>query len=119
MIIFPTLNHYTYGYRYTPAVAPNFSSDLDLVREKLSEHTFLLLEENTLNSAFYEVYEDRTHAISILRKDETKDANLNHAELATLGKQEFILPENYVLSKIITSSKSDNSDRIYIYTYRK
>lgn len=118
MIIFPSLNHYVYGYRYTSAVATNFSSDLDLIRKSLPENSHLLIKEDTLDAAFYSVYEDRTHAISLFPLEKAKDANFDHTEIATLGHQEFILPENYSLSRIITSSKSDNSDRIYIYSYR-
>ena len=118
LIIIPTLNHYVYGYRYTPAVATEFTNDLKLIRDNLSENAFLLIKENTLDSAFYGVYEDRTHALSLVPLDKSKDTDFARSEIATLGKQDFILPENYSLSKIIASSKSDNSDRIYIYTYR-
>ena len=118
LIILPALNHYVYGYRYTAAVATEFTNDLKLVRDSLAENSVLLIKENSLDSAFYEVYADRTHAISLLPLDEAKDANLSRHEIATLGRQEFILPENYSLKKIVTSSKSSNSDRIYIYSYR-
>ena len=38
----PSLNHYAYGYRYTPAVANEFSNDLELVSENVEENNILV-----------------------------------------------------------------------------
>ena len=116
LMIIPSLNHYAYGYRYTPAVANEFSTDLEMVAENLSDETYLLLEENSLDYKFFEVYEDRTHDI-ILVSNTDFIKNSAKYPIATFGKASAPLPENYKLSKILTSPKSDNSDRIYIYKY--
>ena len=116
LMIIPSLNHYAYGYRYTPAVANEFSTDLEMVAENLSDETYLLLEENSLDYKFFEVYEDRTHDI-ILVSNTDFIKNSAKYPIATFGKASASLPENYKLSKILTSPKSDNSDRIYIYKY--
>ncbi len=116
LMIIPSLNHYVYGYKYTPAVANQFSTDLELVQTNLAEETVLLAPENSLNYAFYEVYEDRHHALTLLTPDEYT-AHPVYADIATLGKLDTLtLPDGYRLKTIITSPKSDNSDRIYIYT---
>ena len=116
MMIVPSLNHYVFGYRYTPAVAENFSTDLELV-SNLEEGTYLFVEKNTVKKAFFEVYEDRTHSVEILGDlGILKDARKNN--IAVLGGAEVEIPEGYKLSQIVTSPKSDNSDRIYIYKYR-
>lgn len=116
LMIVPSLNHYVYGYRYTPAVAGQFTNDLRLVRENLDEEALLMVKEGTLEAAFYEVYEDRTHNVNLLHGvEELKKFNARPV-FATLGKASEV-PENYQIYQIITSSKADNSDRIYIYKY--
>ena len=116
LMIFPSLNHYVYGYRYTPAVAANFSTDLELVRQHLDEETYLLIPEDTLAHRFFAVYEDRTHAINILTDLSLFEKTNIKPTLATLGRAAS-LPDGYKITRIITSPKSDNSDRIYIYRY--
>lgn len=117
LMIIPSLNHYIYGYKYTPAVANQFSADLTLVSNKLELGTNLLVSENTLDYAFYRVYEDRHHTIKLYSSPEQITNILPGDKIATLGKNEnFAMSEGYALTRIITSPNSDNSDRIYIYT---
>ena len=111
IIIVSDLSHYIFGYRYTAAVANNFNDDINLVITELDEDISLFIPEDTLEYDFYQVYEDRTHDIQIITEIPTNPIG----PIATLGKlpedQEVMLP----LSRIITSPKSDNSARIYIY----
>ena len=116
LMTLPALNHYAYGYRYTPAVANEFLTDLELVRENIPDGAYFYFPEDNLDSNFYKVYEDRTHNLSVVSElDFIK--NSEKKEIATLGKTAISLPDKYTLSRIITSQKSDNSDRIYIYKY--
>ena len=112
LIIVPNLTYFIYGYRYTPAVANNFSNDLDLVSENLAEDTTLVVKEDTLDYKFYEIYADRTHKLNLAT---SIDNDISRTKIATLGKLEYSGKKNFKLERIITSSKSDNSDRIYIY----
>ncbi len=114
----PALNHYAFGYRYTPAVANEFENDLSLIEENLTSETFLLLKEKTLDDYFYRVYEDREHKITVINDLDTLKNQVGK-NVATLGKPETPLPSDYSLIRIITSPKSNNSDRIYIYKYAK
>ncbi|MBQ8996993.1 glycosyltransferase family 39 protein [Candidatus Saccharibacteria bacterium] len=116
LMIIPSLNHYVYGYRYTPIVASEFSSDLSLVSSSLDDETYLYIADDPLTYRFFEVYEDRTHAINLLSDLSLFEKTSAKPTLATLGKAAS-LPEHYHLTQIITSPKSDNSDRIYIYRY--
>lgn len=116
LMIFPSLNHYVYGYRYTPSVANEFSNDLELVQTHLDDETFLLVTENTLTQKFFAVYEDRSHAINLLTDLSMFEKTSAKPAIASLGKA-ATLPEGYHITDIITSPKSDNSDRIYIYRY--
>ncbi len=120
LMIVPSLLHYVYGYRYTPAVANQFSNDLMLIRSNLAENTILITGEDPLNRSFYEIYEDRYHTIKVEEGTESLLATSISDDIATLGKiQGLVLPDGYELSRIITSTKSDNSDRIYIYRLNK
>lgn len=112
VMIISGLTHYIFGYRYTPPVANQFDNDLELV-SNLDENTSLYLEYESLNFYFYTAYEDRTHDISIT----TSPIIQNNETLAALGKLEKY-PEGFQgeVTQIITSPKSNNSDRIYLYT---
>ena len=112
IIIFSGVSAYIFGYRYTPAIATNFDDDLDLVFAYLDKDTTLILPEDSSQHGFYEVYEDRTHAIDIA----TSTATVSTEKIAVLGGTEMDISDKYSLSRIITSSKSDNSGRIYIYS---
>lgn len=110
VIIFSDMTHFIFGYRYTPSVANHFNNDLAIISEKLPEKTEILIKENSVEDKFYKVYEDRTHKITVVNSIPEK---IENGKFATIGKWDEDLP--FTVSKIITSSKSDNSDRIYIY----
>jgi len=111
IMIISGLSHYIFGYRYTPVIANEFNNDLDLVIENLDEDTTLLMKEDSTAYGFYECYEDRTHAISV----GSKLSDVETPKLATF--ENAYHPDNgWTLSRIITSSKTDNSGRIFVYT---
>lgn len=112
IMIISSISHFTFGYRYNPSVAHEFNDDLSLIYQKLPEDTTLLIPAGTLNYDFYKILEQHTNysVISTI----TKDDSISH--LATLGRWSLDKKSPYKLSRIITSSKSTESDRIYIYT---
>jgi len=119
VMIIPSLSHFVYGYKYTPAVANEFSSDLSLIRTHLKENSILIAPDNTLNHAFYAVYEDRHHTIQLHGSTEKFLKSSVRDDIVTLGKvTDLELPSGYGLERIITSPNRDNSDRIYIYSYK-
>ena len=105
IIIVPSLLQYIYGYRYTPNVANQFSSSLEIVRKNLSDD-YLVVGENY---NFYKILENSTN-LKVVDKIDGLDS------FASLGKLD-VPNDNYDISKIITSPMSDNSDIIYIYTF--
>lgn len=106
VIIVPGLLQYIYGYRYNPNIANEFSYDLEVIQENLTDETLLVTERYD----FYKILRDSTNIKVIDSLDSTVE------KLAFLGKPES-LPENYQLSRVITSPMSENSDIIYIYIY--
>ena len=104
-MIIPGLLQYIYGYRYNPNIANEFSDDLNIIQENLSDE-YLLVNDN------YDFYKMLGIKSSIKVLDQ-----VDHLEkVAVLGKWDD-RPEGYELSQIITSPMRDNSDIIYIYTY--
>ena len=104
-MIISGLLQYIYGYRYNPNIANEFSDKLAVIQENLSDE-YLLVNDRY---EFYKILESRSD-IKII--DTAEDVN----KIAVLGKWEE-KPEDYELSRIITSPKRDNSDIIYVYTY--
>ena len=100
--------HYIFGYRYNPAVANEFQNDLSLVYENVEPDTTLLVPGGTLDYDFYHILEE-TAGYQVKTAPEGSEK-----AIATLGKWPEKL-DDYDLYRIITSPKSTNSDRIYIY----
>lgn len=109
VMIVSGLWHFIFGYQYNPLVANKFTTDLSLIQENIDEDTTLYIPVNSAEYNFYSILNE---------KGEVKVVNdlgqASTTKVATLGKG--TTPKGKVLSRIITSPKSDNSDRIYIYT---
>ena len=121
IMITSDISHFVFGYRYNPAVANQFSNDLTLIREHVEDGATLVVpDEDVFN--FYNILTDGT----LTNHKDIKVMNSLPEEpvekLATLGLIEENLKEgetsalsSYTLNRIITNSKSQNSDRIYLY----
>ena len=104
LMIVPSALQYIYGYRYNPNIANEFSYDLEVILENLTDETLIVREKQD----FYKILEEST---DIKVVDEQTGA-----KLAYLGKPETV-PKNYKLGQIITSPMRENSDIIYVYNY--
>jgi len=103
------ISHFVFGYRYNPAVADNFVNDLTLIQENLDNSTTLLIPAGTIEYDFYSILEQR-QGFNI---ESSLSAVPAESKVASLGK--WAEAENLPIYRIITSSKSSNSDRIYLY----
>lgn len=113
IMIYGGITHFIYGYRYIPMVANEFNNDLQLIYANLPENGVLLVPETSVEANFYRILEDST-SYKILTK--TTDLAASQVNYATLGHWEDAPGE---VKRIITSPKSDNSDRIYMYTVKQ
>ena len=112
IIIISSFSHYAFGYRYNPVVANEFTDDLALIYENIEPGTYILIPGGTLEYDFYHILEDKgKYIVSSNTPASSEDSEIK--KVATLGKWPAKLP--YDLKRIITSSKSTNSDRIYLY----
>lgn len=109
IMITSDIAHFVFGYRYNPAVADNFTNDLSLISEHLTEDTTLLIPAGTLEYDFYSILEKHHGPKVASSLNNTPDGT----DLASLGK--WTENPNLSVRRIITSSKSSNSDRIYLY----
>ena len=109
IMIFSDVSHFVFGYRYNPAVAAQFNNDLALITNNLEDGTTLLVPRNTTEYDFYKILEGKT---SITVSDTTPASG----QIASLRKWEK--SSDLKISRIITSPKSEDSDRIYLYTVK-
>ncbi len=112
IMIITSLLHYVFGYSYNPIVANQYQDDLTLIYKEVQRDTTILIPAGTINYDFYKILEEKGDYKVTSNTPSTQDkADIKH--IATLGLWPAALP--YDLSRIITSSKSTNSDRIYLY----
>ena len=103
LMIIPSLLQYIYGYRYNPNIANEFSYNLEVIRDNLTDENLVVNEHYD----FYKILEDSTE-LSVTDK-------IEGSKVAFLGKPEEV-SKKYQLSRIITSPMRENSDIIYVYT---
>lgn len=108
IMITSDLSHFIFGYRYNPPVANQFTADLSLIKRHLPAGTTLLIPAGTLEYDFYKILEQQGQLVVT-----SNTPTIATTSLASLGKWPTHL--DYQLYRIITSSKSSNSDRIYLY----
>lgn len=108
MIVASGFIYTIYGYRYVPNVAKQFNDDISLINTHLPTGTVLLVPADTTEYHFYKILENTGHiTVSDTLPDRTESC------IATLGRWQSDI--NLPLTRLITSSKSQNSDRLYIY----
>lgn len=110
VIIFSDLSHYIEGYRYNSSVTNYFSNDLSIINKTIEENATLLISQDNPKLGFYQILQDTKNIIVI--NDVPANFNEPLYSLEKLEKE----PQNLVLSRIITSPKTENSDIIYLYT---
>lgn len=104
------ITHFIFGYRYVPIVADEFNNDLTLVRTNIEPHETIYILNNDISYNFFKILQDNDHLCIV--ENQLPAEGEYPAKYATLGAQ--YIPGD--LNRIITSPKSDNSDRIYLYT---
>ncbi len=108
MIIASGLSHFIMGYHYAPRVADNFNNDIALISTHIKTETPIIFgADNNENFDFYQLLE-KYNGYQI--RQEISD---EFTEIATTSSEK---PEQFKLKEIITSPKSRNSDRLYIYS---
>lgn len=110
IMIIGGISHFLFGYRYVPMVADKFNNDITLVQDHLSPGDTLYIIDNPIAYNFFQILDQNSdyHISDTL----PEEANLPN-NFATLGLTNLSSAE---ITNIITSPKSDNSDRIYMYT---
>jgi len=110
IIVIGGITHFLYGYRCIPLVADEFNNDITLVRQNLvNGETLYIIDDNT-SYQFFKILETEDPTLKIANT--IPEPEKLPQKYATLGKNTI----SGTLNRIITSSKSNNSDRIYVYT---
>ena len=106
MIIGSGLSHFIFGYHYAPRVASNFNDDLSIVNKNIKTETPILINDETQNGKFYTLLA-KYNKYTIINDTSNVD------EFVTFNAKK---DDKFTLKQIITSPKSRNSDRLYIYS---
>lgn len=96
------IDRYIYGYRYDPNISSNFSNDISLIPKDTKQ---IVVADSEIN--FYKVIESHNKNINVVM------APTENTFISTrLAKQSL---SDYSITNIITSSRSSDSDRFYLY----
>ena len=99
------LDRYVYGYHYAPTTAVNFSKDLRLL-PKDTKHLIVSPTEQ----AFYTAVSHHRDGLVV-----TTDARSADETLTATRDARNVIPAEYAIDRIITTTYSKDSDRLYIY----
>lgn len=110
LIVISGLSHFIFGYHYAPRVAKNFSNDISIIKNNLNAGDVLLVSESSSDYRFYKLLE-RYNSITVMSEIPERSEEV---KIASLGSSRS--DKNLKLQQIITSPKSRNSDRLYIYS---
>lgn len=112
------LSHFISGYRYAAPVANQFNSDLSMILTHAKAGDYLLLDENDDFSKLLIA----ANTVKPIFRDSlnyyiTTDVSSlpKNSKIYTIGKTNHTQLE---LQKVYTSSKSQNSDRLYLYSVK-
>lgn len=112
------LSHFISGYRYAAPVANQFNSDLSMILAHAKAGDYLLLDENDDFSKLLIA----ANTVKPIFRDSlnyyiTTDVSSlpKNSKIYTIGKTNHTQLE---LQKVYTSSKSQNSDRLYLYSVK-
>jgi hypothetical protein len=103
VLVFSGMERYVYGYRYDPDIAPNFSQDISLIPKDTQN---IVTSDNEL--AFYNIVAKHNKDLTV----STTIPNSNDFIATRAAKQTFA---GYKVQQIITTSLSNESDRLYLY----
>lgn len=108
IMIYGGISHFLYGYRYSPMVADQFNNDIALIHQHLPEDTTLYVIDDQISYNFYKIL---TNYTNLKVENVFPPQEEMPAQFATLG----LTNVSAEVDQIITSPKSDNSDRLYMY----
>lgn len=97
------VNRYVYGYHYAPSTASNFSNDLTLIPKDTAN---IVVAHDEL--AFYQAVAHHHEGLGVTTLPATN-------EFVATRKAHKEMPKGYEITKIITTSYSNESDRFYVY----
>ena len=99
------LDRYVYGYHYAPSTAINFSRDLRLIPKDTKN-----LVVSPTEQAFYTAVSHHREGLIV-----TTDATSGAESLTVTRGARTVVPAEYTIDQIITTTYSKDSDRLYLY----
>lgn len=113
IIIVSGINHFIFGYRYSPMVANEFTNDITLLTNQVEPGTTIFVVDRPVEYGFFKILEYSGQNYVVY--DALPGNDSLPETFATLGKTDLERDP----ACIITSPKSENSDRIYLYSSKE
>ncbi|MDR0591520.1 MAG: glycosyltransferase family 39 protein [Candidatus Nomurabacteria bacterium] len=110
VVCYASVLHFFLGYHYTPQVAKHYDDDISLVKKHLEGGSVILAKKNSLEYKFYKILEGQADVTVTNQPPQKVPANL-----VTIGKQDLPSASKLKLQQIVTSTKTDNANRLYVY----
>lgn len=101
-LVLSGLERYVYGYHYDPSTVSNFSQDLSLLPSDTKQ---LVVSDQQL--PFYSVVAKHSKKLTVVQSPTDKTFTATKATASTYS--------GYKIDRIITSSRSVDADRFYVY----
>lgn len=108
LIVGSDLSHFIFGYHYSPQVAKNFNDDITLISKNLEKGSVLVVPEGHKDFEFYKLLERHNEITVTSELPQRLDLPIGYLETPSDSDQ-------LKLKQIITSPKSRNSARLYLY----
>ena len=114
IIILSNFTYFISGYTYAPIAVHNFNNDLDLIKKELKTDDYLLVSFDNPDLDFYRFVAERC-GYRFITETPKKFSKKQIAVVQPFAKED-ISAKDFALKRIVTSSRAENSDRLYIYT---
>ena len=108
VIVGSDLSHFIFGYHYSPQVAKNFNDDITLISQNLEKGSILVVPETHQDYEFYKLLERHNEITVTSELPQRLDIPISYLEVPSDS-------DKLKLKQIITSPKSRNSARLYLY----
>ena len=114
IIILSNFTFFISGYTYAPVAVHNFNNDLSLIQKELKTNDYILVPAKDQNFDFYNFVAARC-GYRVITDTPHKSTKHQIAAVQSYPKED-ISDKDFKLKRIVTSSRAENSDRLYIYT---
>ncbi len=113
-VVVGNVQYFAYGGMFVPQIADHYSQDLALLKENAADGSLVLVPEGSVEQRFYRAA-GTLDGFTVDTEVPSGFAGDTILLSPSLYAEDFKRPENLQLARIVTSSRSNDGDRLYIY----